>query len=267
MKFKALFISLLAVTFALARGSNRAQAQSAESCGNFDFSSGISCKIEVEGGCQAQCTPLKFEAACTGGCSVEADTQCVDSCGTQCVLTCDPSLLDCFAGCHSECDAPTQELCESNGTRDDCADVAIAECDIHCNESCEVPPSDCQEHCNRCCTGSCTTQVNFDCNLSCFAELEGGCDVQCAKPNGALFCNGQYVNASDIEECILYLSQQGIDVDVSARGSVTCDLSGCEGDGSTGCSAASTTGSAFSLLLMAFALLTFWRPQRAGQKR
>ena len=255
MKRHHLF-SLLLLLSALAIHARSARAQSAEACGNFDFTSGIDCKIEVEGGCEAQCTPVNFEAACTGGCTATADTQCVDDCGTQCVATCDPALLDCFAGCHAECDVPTQELCEADGTRDDCADVAVAECDIHCNESCSVPPSDCQEHCNKCCTGSCTTQVNFDCNLDCFAELSGGCDVQCTKPNGALFCNGQYVDATDVEECILYLAQEGINVDVSARGSVTCDLSGCTGEGSTGCSTAGGAGGGIvSLLLVGLGLI------------
>lgn len=247
----------LAAFAALTLSTRTAIAADAEACGNFDFSNGIDCKIEVEGGCTAQCTPLKFEAACTGQCGIDAETQCVDNCGTQCVATCDPSLLDCFAGCHAECDAPTQELCEANGTRDDCEEFAVADCDIHCTEACEVPPSDCQEHCTRCCTGSCTTQINFNCNLDCFAEVTGGCEAHCEAPSGGLFCNGQYVYASDIEECITYLIEQGIEVDVSARGSVTCDLSGCEGEGSaTGCSLASSdTGGAMSMMLLGLAML------------
>src|SRR5262245_11916871 len=38
-------------------------------CGNFDFSGGLNCKIEVSGGCSIQCTPLQFEASCTGQCT------------------------------------------------------------------------------------------------------------------------------------------------------------------------------------------------------
>src|SRR4051794_22951892 len=91
--FACLFVSLLA-----------SPALADDPCGKFDFSQGLSCKIEVEGGCTADCTPLKLEAGCSGGCTVAATTACVDDCGTQCVAMCDPAHLDCFAGCHSECD-------------------------------------------------------------------------------------------------------------------------------------------------------------------
>jgi hypothetical protein len=60
-----------------------------------------------------------------------------------------------------------------------------------------VPPSDCKEHCTKCCFGSCQTLKNFKCDFDCFAELKGGCDVQCSAPEGALFCNDQYFYASD----------------------------------------------------------------------
>ncbi len=253
----------LVVVAVIALTAPNAHAVAVEACGNFDFdlSSGLNCQIQVEGGCTASCTPLKFEAACTGGCSLTADSMCTDSCGAQCVSTCNPALLDCFAGCHSECDAPTQAICEENGTRDDCEEMAVAQCDIHCNESCAVPPNNCQEHCTRCCTGSCTTRVNFDCNLDCFASVEGGCEAACTEPNGGLFCNGQYVNAAEVEACIIALASEGVEVDISARGTVTCDLSGCTGDGSTGCSftAAGGGGVGFALLGLMF---FYWRRRR-----
>lgn len=204
----------------------------AEACGKFDFSGGFDCKIEVKGGCQAKCTPLNFEAGCTGGCTATAMGSCVDSCGVQCVAECDPAALDCFVGCHAECDQPQTDLCKMKNPQDDCVNVAKAQCDMHCETACEVPPSDCKEHCTSCCTGSCTTQINYQCDYDCFAELSGGCEVQCEEPSGALFCNGQYVGADDVQGCIDYLLTQGFSVDVSARASATCDLSGCTGSGS-----------------------------------
>ena len=223
-------IAAVAVAFlpiALAATSARAE----NPCGNFDFSGGISCKIEVEGGCTASCTPIKLEAGCSGGCTGTASTACVDDCGTQCVAQCDPALLDCFAGCHEECDQPTIDICQTEQPNADCVNQAKAQCDIHCNDACAVPATNCEEHCNQCCTGSCTTQVNFACDFQCFASLEGGCELQCSQPSGAIFCNGQYVGASDVEACIQYLAPPGIAGDVSARGSLQCDLSGCAADG------------------------------------
>jgi len=235
MKLASRLIATVLATLPLALAAQTAQA--ADPCGKFDFSEGsFTCKIEVEGGCTAQCTPLSFKAGCTGGCTATATTTCVGNCGTQCLAECNPELLDCFAGCHAECDEPLKQECMAKHPQDDCVELAVAQCDMHCETSCEVPPSDCQEHCKSCCTGGCTTQANYDCDYACFAELQGGCDVQCQEPDGALFCNGQYVYATDIETCITHLATQGIEVDVSARGKVECTLAGCAGDGtSTAC--------------------------------
>jgi MYXO-CTERM domain-containing protein len=97
--------------------------------------------------------------------------------------------------------------------------------------------------------------------LDCFARVEGGCEAKCTAPNGGLFCNGQYVDAAEVEACITALIAEGVEVDVSARGSVTCDLNGCDGEGSTGCSftGAGTGGVAFALLGLMF---VFWRRRR-----
>lgn len=211
--------------------SNAAAAQTP--CGNFDFSSGISCKIEVEGGCSAKCEPLNLKAGCKGQCVSPPTPGCTDSCGTQCVAMCNPALLNCFEGCHSECDQPTIDVCTAEQPNADCVAYAKAQCDNHCEESCAVPPDNCQEHCNACCSGGCSSLANFSCDFDCFFDLKGGCDVQCQQPAGAIFCNGQYVGADDIEACISYLATQGITVDVSARvsGELQCGLSGCEGVG------------------------------------
>jgi MYXO-CTERM domain-containing protein len=253
-----MFASLRASTFAalalaLVCVPTAAQADDAGTnpCGTFDFSAGLACKIEVSGGCMADCTSLKLEASCSGHCGVTADTTCTNDCGTQCVAMCDPAHLDCFAGCHSECDQPAIDECNSKHPGDDCVNQGKSQCDVHCKDACGVPADNCQEHCNRCCTGSCTTQINFDCDYSCFAEVKGGCTVQCQQPSGAIFCNGQYVHASDVEACITYLATQGITVDASASAAVTCDLTGCHGSSSTdgpggkssaGCSAAPDSG-------------------------
>jgi len=231
----------LSVAFMWTGTASAQDAGATTPCGKFDFSGGLSCKIEVSGGCKAQCSPINFEAACTGGCTaMTTTTNCTDNCGTTCVQMCNPQLLDCFVGCHAECDQPTMDLCRTNHPTDDCTNTAKAQCDIHCKDSCAVPPNNCQEHCTKCCRGSCDTQTNFECDFSCFARVQGGCDVQCTKPEGAIFCNGQYVYASDVQQCIAYLATRGIQVDVSASASGQCDLSGCHGIGNVsvgGCSA------------------------------
>ena len=238
-------------------------------CGNFNFAAGATCKIEVSGGCTADCSPLSFEAACTGMCNASSNTTCVDDCGTTCIAMCDPAALDCFVGCHAECDDPTIAACKQKHPTDDCAKTARAQCDVHCKDSCQVPPSNCQEHCTKCCTGSCTTQVNFDCDFSCFADVRGGCEVQCQKPEGGIFCNGQYVHTSDVAACIRYLATQGINVDVSAQGSARCDLHGCDSvTSSKGCSLSRSSPPPGGTLAWALAglLAAMWRTRRAVKR-
>jgi len=169
---------------------------------------------------------------------------------------------------------PTIDQCMQAHPTENCPTTAKAQCDVHCKDSCQIPPSNCSEHCTKCCTGSCTTQVNFDCDFSCFAEVKGGCEVQCQRPEGAIFCNGQYVHASDVQACIADLAQRGVNVDVSARGTVKCDLSGCQGAGSTtglptgsgkgGCSATPGSPAADGGLAMVFA---FWGLAVATRRR
>ncbi len=228
-------------------------ARAADPCGKFDLANGIDCHIEVKGGCQANCTPLKFTAQCDGGCTAMATQTCSGDCETTCVQQCDPNHLDCIAGCHTECEQPFITECQQQHPERDCVEDAKASCTMHCRSACGVTVDSCLQHCQECCGGACTSSVNMDCDLKCFAELEGGCNVQCEAPSGALFCNGQYVYASDVEQCIQWLATQGIDVNVEARGQVTCDLSGCNGDGSAnvggfGCSASPGQSSPFATM-------------------
>jgi hypothetical protein len=247
-------------------------AGSPNPCGNFDFTQSVSfdCKIEVSGGCAADCTPIKLEVACGGGCNVSTTTVCENDCATKCLVQCNPQALDCFAGCHHECDQPTIDECTQKHPNADCVKEATAQCDMHCKSACATPPNTCQAACSECCHGYCTTHYNFDCDFQCLADVQGGCSVQCQEPSGAIFCNGQYVHASDVQACIEYLATQGITVDVSARASGTCDLHGCTGTGSaSGCAASpgSANGLAGALAFGAAAAVAGAIRSRRGKIR
>jgi hypothetical protein len=233
----ALALSALAST-AVARTARAADG--GNPCGVFDFSQGLDCKVEVSGGCTASCTPLSLEVGCTGGCTeqVPPNSTCTTYCDSSCTTTCDPNAIDCMAGCHGECDQSMITICQQQTPGADCVTQARAQCDMHCKQSCSGAASSCPGQCQACCVGSCTGQINYQCDYNCFADLQGSCNVQCQQPSGAIFCGGQYVHASDVQACIEYLATQGITVDVSARGSVQCDLSGCTSAGSAAASTA-----------------------------
>jgi hypothetical protein len=67
--------------------------------------------------------------------------------------------------------------------------------------------------------------------LQCRTRVEGGCEVACTEPDGALFCDGQYVDhGGNLQECIDAL-RAAYDIEVTASGSATSDCADnrCEG--------------------------------------
>ncbi len=204
-------------------------------CGRFDFSEGLDCSIEVAGGCELQCDAIRFEAACAGGCTAEATTTCTGPCVDACAESCNPAKLDCMAGCDFECKSRCLDACEL----DDCSSECQSSCAANCKASCTDTAVDCAGTCSECCHGACTTEVNIGCDVACYAKVEGQCMGHCDAPSGALFCNGQYVAASDVEACIVWLAENyAIETNVEARGKVTCDLNGCDAvsEATAGCS-------------------------------
>ena len=224
-----------------------------EACGNIDVKANASCKVEVKGGCTAQCEPVRFEAACAakfqvscdGKCTANVTSECTTSCGGECDADCkvDPGKFDCKANCSADCDADCTARCASNANKSECQASCKGSCSARCDSSCTgTPPSaDCRAKCSACCGGSCKAQANFDCNVkcqaetyaSCKADFSGGCKVQCEKPEGALFCDGNYVDTGgNLANCIDALKTLlNLRVDVSATGSANCDNGACEAEG------------------------------------
>lgn len=98
----------------------------------------------------------------------------------------------------------------------------------------------------------------MDCQLQCqsrgYADCEGrltgGCKAQCAKPEGALFCDGQFVDTGDrLKQCVDALDAMlHVKVDATAWGSAGCKGNECsvEIGGSGGCSCEAAGSSASS---------------------
>jgi hypothetical protein len=205
-------------------------------CGGFEALASGSCEYEVSGGCVADCTPLNFVAACDGQCNVEAGVDCTGGCQAQCEAECTPGSIDCEASCSSSCYAGCDTECTDAGCKTQCR----ASCDNRCKIGCDVNPPDCTASCKVACDATCRVKANIDCSVQCSADIEGGCKTQCDEPQGALFCDGQYVHASNLDACIDDLSARGFDVAVEGH----CDAGGCEVSVGTGCSATPYVGAA-----------------------
>jgi hypothetical protein len=78
--------------------------------------------------------------------------------------------------------------------------------------------------------------------VDCKATAKGGCEARCDEPEGALFCDGQYVDhGGNLAECKAALKAAlDIEVEGSASGSSECSDGSCEAEGeaSASCSLA-----------------------------
>jgi MYXO-CTERM domain-containing protein len=262
-----------------------------EACGNIDVSANATCKVETQGGCTAKCEPVNFELACAakleaqcnGECTATADVQCAATCKADCTGQCtaNPGNLDCNASCEGRCDGDCEAKCASNGNKSECVASCKACCSGHCDAQCtgKPPTASCEAKCEGSCQGSCEAKANVDCQVSCQSKLyagcksslSGGCTTQCSKPEGALFCDGEYVDTgNNLQNCIDALNAV-LNVKVQASGSASCAGNECnaEGTASASCASAPATdgvnGGAIFAGLGLVAVAATRRRKRAGR--
>jgi MYXO-CTERM domain-containing protein len=255
MRITQIVIGALALVTPLFTASEAQAAASLESCGNIHVEAEAECKVEVEGGCTARCEPVNFTAACAaelkascdGDCNVEASAECSGSCNADCMAECEvtPAEFNCTASCQADCSADCSGRCAADSDSAKCEASCKATCSGDCDASCNVTPpeANCEAKCSASCEGSCKAEANVDCQIDCQAdgyvdceaELTGGCETQCSKPEGALFCDGQYVDAgNNLEECFAALKAI-FDIDVDASGSASCEGNTCMAEGEVSC--------------------------------
>lgn len=230
----------------LASFSFEAHARGLDACGDIFVDAQANCEVLVEGGCEAACKPVAFNAACAvegslgcqGECNLDADVECTASCQGTCEAECnvDPGAFDCRAACEGNCSADCSSRCASSANRGECEASCEATCSLECDGACNIEPgqADCTAQCDASCSGECRAAVNMNCQIDCQAdlyaeckaELEGGCTAQCSKPEGALFCDGQFIEVSNIDACIDALRDLlDIEVHFEASASASATLS------------------------------------------
>lgn len=266
-------LTWLSLAFGMSSTLLSGVAQAAISdCGNIDVEAEAQCELDVSGGCEVNCTPLHFEAACQarvesecefGGCKVDIDIgTCQVECQAECQGHCEvnPPEFDCAAECQgecgvdcdahcaasaeAECEASSEEgraACEAKASAS-CSGECTAQCDGKCEASCTgTPPSaECDGKCEAACQGECNVKVDAECKLECQtelrgecqAELQGSCEAECEAPEGALFCDGQYVDHGDhLDKCIKSLNAY-LEAHVKTEGSSYAECGGnkCEAE-------------------------------------
>jgi MYXO-CTERM domain-containing protein len=242
----SMFIVGAAALAGLSLYAPQAHASSLKDCGNVFVKSDASCEVLVEGGCVAQCKPAAFTAVCAvegalgckGNCNLDANVECTTNCQGTCEADCNvnPAAFDCRASCEGNCAADCSGRCSASSNRAECESSCEATCSLECDANCDLQPgeADCAAQCNGCCGGECQAQINMDCQIACQsdlyvdckADLQGGCETQCSKPEGALFCDGQYIRANNLDSCVAALRDLlDIDVQFQASASASATLS------------------------------------------
>jgi MYXO-CTERM domain-containing protein len=224
-------------------------------CGNIELRTEIDCTVVPPSAqCQAMCTPISVQAACHAKLAVDCDGQCTQvpsvdctgSCQAGCTGECtiDPGKFQCQARCQADCSGQCESSCESKSDKDGCMASCSGSCTASCKGSCDVdlPQADCDGQCMASCKGSCTVNPNLDCQIDCqakgYAECQtsvtGGCEASCKAKQGALFCDGNYVDTGDnLQKCVDTL-KAAVNAHVSgmASGSSECDAGSCTAKGS-----------------------------------
>jgi hypothetical protein len=256
-----------------------AQAKVLTDCGNIDLSGNESCTFETSGTCTADCTPVSVEASCSanleatcsGGCTAMVDATCNTDCTANCSTSCtaDPGSFSCSDSCEADCSGNCSAQCSTDMDQTQCMASCQETCGAHCDASCTgtAPSATCDTQCAASCTGSCTAQANFNCDISCqesgsascTSMVQGGCTTDCGNAEGALFCNGQFVNVdtsdlTQLQACLTQLSDElGIDLSITATGTSVCDGGTCSASGKASASCgqiapgAPVTGSVFAV--------------------
>jgi MYXO-CTERM domain-containing protein len=222
-------------------------------CGDIHVEADAQCTIEAEGGCDVKCTPLSCSAAlyaqCEGECTGSANVDCEGQCDIKnCKLECEGGEFDCSAHCQGECDAncsaDCEGQCESSDNSAECQGECEASCEAtcqgECDASCDIEKPDCDAECQASCEGQCTAEANLKCQVNCqskgYAECEGGCKAKCTRPEGAMFCDGEFVDdGGNLRECYDALKgwvKSHIDVKASSEfdAQASCDNGRCTAD-------------------------------------
>ena len=207
-------------------------ASADEACSGVRVDADASCEQRVEVGCSSSCDvddvllacAADLAASCRAECDLDADIQCTGDCTATCEQRCAVDDVVCDEECADECATTCVDQCTDADDPQKCRASCESTCGAECDVACGKLPVDasCFEHCEECCFGSCTAQINFDCQIGCQASaftqceelLTQECSASCGV-GGTVYCDGQYVaGGDDVAQCTDALEDRGIEVDV-----------------------------------------------------
>jgi hypothetical protein len=271
-----------------------AKAGPLAACGEIELNGEAQCEVQVEGGCDVLCDTSKMTLACSGelyaecksdGCDADIDVACSGTCTADCQAECqvDPGDFSCEGSCEASCQGNCDAECSASGNKAECKASCEATCSGECSASCAgTPPSaDCNGKCEASCEGQCKVDANIDCQVDCqadaYVECKGDmqidCEAQCKRPEGVVICDGQFVNADKVSDCVAAI-EAAIGIEVEVHGSADGDCTGNQctatAEGGVSCAVAPAERGAKSSgtgLGVAGALLGLSLMRRRGRRR
>lgn len=238
-----------AVTWLLGTPSARANL---EECGGVYLFAEAQCEFQATEECMTECMAVAVETSCAaqiygdceGGCTVSASAECESGCSDVCTTDCEETTAaeqppNCMGLCMSDCQQSCTDSCAGANNHGPCRACCAHTCGDKCEAQCKDEPEagvvECAPTCTRVCAGSCSAQANVDCQVDCqtrvYARCEGQlverCESECKTTGGAIFCDGQFLNAGDLQACVDELASE-IDIHIELDLDADLDISGSD---------------------------------------
>jgi hypothetical protein len=219
-------------------------------CDGIFLNTEMRCAFVGPDSCKASCRADAVERSCIATLAADCDAQCSETLSSDCTEACEPSCeSDCGSGprssgalCRRECRSDCTDECKTSSDPH-CAATCAHNCSEKCSDYCldDDQSGTCGDKCGATCEGRCAASSTLGCQMSCqakgYASCETAtlakCEADCERPLGALFCDGQFVNAEDPEGCAAIIDAQvstpinfalktDSDSDVYAHSGVSC---------------------------------------------
>ncbi|HET8936147.1 MAG TPA: hypothetical protein VFN67_22035 [Polyangiales bacterium] len=223
-------------------------------CGAIDVRANAQCVVvPPTAECKAMCKPINVRASCSAKLAVDCDASCTELPSVDCNVSCeagcrgkcmvDPGKFECAVDCRATCNGSCEASCAARPDKSGCMASCSGACSVGCDNKCDVelPSASCDAECKASCDGSCDVKTNIDCQVDCQAkgyarceaEVTGGCMARCDTTEGALFCDGQFVDTGDkLKECRAALEAiLNAKVTASSSGSSDCEGGTCSAMG------------------------------------
>lgn len=251
-------LSAFAVLSGVLLVPNFAQAKSLDQCGGVYLSADSHCEFKPVQECQTTCSTTSVEQVCAQKtyekcgqtCTVSDTTSCKqthsESCSKQCeTISTKSSREVCVSECSDNCTSDAVSKSHFGGDRGKCQSSCGHDCNSQCDSSSTSDQStDCETKCLSIVESECVEEVNRDCVLSCQTdnyescqtETVNTCNTTCKDKGGALFCDGQYIAASNLQNCADQLASEfSFNIQVAAK-AVADTASDCADAASSKCS-------------------------------